>query len=88
MKFPTYLFDRLINVFFKCLLLTEKTFIPLLIITLTTPDLPPFDEALVWTLSKDLFDEDIVRWRIAWNGLIEVGWVRVCVRIYVYVCIG
>lgn len=38
-------------------------------------DLPPFDESMAWAMGRKVLDEDVVRWRVAWNGLIEVGWV-------------
>lgn len=34
-----------------------------------------FDEPLVWAMSKRAFHNDIVRWDIAWKGLLESGWV-------------
>lgn len=33
-----------------------------------------FDEALGWALCKDLFEGDLVRWYIAWKGLVHRGW--------------
>ena len=34
-----------------------------------------FDEALVWSMSRKQFHNDILRWNIAWMGLLESGWV-------------
>jgi hypothetical protein len=30
---------------------------------------------MVWAMSKLFFESDLIRWRIAWNGLVEVRWV-------------
>lgn len=34
----------------------------------------PFDAGLGWSLCKKAFDSDIVRWKVAWRGLLECGW--------------
>ena len=34
-----------------------------------------FSEGHAWVLSKDAFGDDVLRWRVAWQGLVEVGWV-------------
>jgi hypothetical protein len=38
-------------------------------------DLQHFNEGHAWALCRTAFQDDVLRWRIAWQGLVEVGWV-------------
>jgi hypothetical protein len=34
-----------------------------------------FDESLSWAMSRDQFQNNIVRWKLAWKGLLSIGWI-------------
>ena len=38
------------------------------------PGIPPIGEACGWALCRELFSGDLLRWRLAWRGLIRSGW--------------
>jgi len=38
-------------------------------------DLQHFSEGHAWALCRAAFQDDVLRWRIAWLGLVEIGWV-------------
>ena len=37
--------------------------------------LPHFNEGHAWALCRDAFEDNVLRWRVAWQGLVDVGWV-------------
>lgn len=37
--------------------------------------LPHFNEGHAWALCRDAFQNNLLRWRVAWQGLVDVGWV-------------
>jgi hypothetical protein len=34
-----------------------------------------FDESLSWSMCKDIFHDDLVRWKVAFLGLVRAGWI-------------
>ena len=34
-----------------------------------------FDPGMTWEMSQETFGHDLIRWKIAWRGLIEIGWI-------------
>jgi hypothetical protein len=36
----------------------------------------PFEETMIWELTKSAFNNDLVRWNIAWEGLIRENWLE------------
>jgi len=38
--------------------------------------LPYFNEGHAWALCQDAFQNDLLRWRVAWQGLVDKGWVE------------
>jgi hypothetical protein len=35
-----------------------------------------FDECFAWNLSKDVFRNNLLRWKLAWNGLLTAHWLN------------